>query len=101
MDGGLRSKPIEWVLDADLRNFFGSLDQEKLVAFVEQRIGDERVVRLIRRWLAAGVLEDGKWTRSGTGDRARREHLAVVGQRVPALRVRRVDPAVAQDGSTG
>ncbi len=67
LDRGLMSKPIEWVLDADLRNFFGSLDQEKLVAFVERRIGDERVVRLIRRWLAAGVLEDGKWTRSGTG----------------------------------
>src|SRR5712692_2645299 len=67
LDRGLMTKPIEWVLDADLRNFFGSLDQEKLVAFVERRIGDERVVRLIRRWLAAGVLEDGKWTRSGTG----------------------------------
>src|ERR1700716_2327931 len=67
LDRGLMSKPIEWVLDADLRNFFGSLDQAKLVAFVERRIGDERVVRLIRRWLAAGVLEDGKWTRSGTG----------------------------------
>jgi RNA-directed DNA polymerase len=67
LDQALMRKPIEWVLDADLRNFFGSLDQAKLVAFVERRIGDERVVRLIRRWLAAGVLEDGKWTRSGTG----------------------------------
>jgi RNA-directed DNA polymerase len=67
LDRGLMTKPIDWVLDADLRNFFGSLRQEDLVRFVEQRIGDKRVVRLIRRWLAAGVLEDGTWTRSETG----------------------------------
>jgi RNA-directed DNA polymerase len=67
LDRGLMTKPMNWVLDADLRNFFGSLDQEHLVRFVEHRIGDKRVVRLIRRWLAAGVLEDGAWTRSEVG----------------------------------
>jgi RNA-directed DNA polymerase len=67
LDRGLMSKPIGWVLDADLRNFCGSLNQEHLVRFVEHRIGDKRVVRLIRRWLAAGVLEDGAWTRSEVG----------------------------------
>src|SRR5438477_289773 len=67
LDRGLMTKPINWVLDADLRNFFGSLSQEHLVRFVEHRIGDKRVVRLIRRWLAAGVLEDGTWTRSEVG----------------------------------
>jgi group II intron reverse transcriptase/maturase len=67
LDRGLMTKPIDWVLDADLRNFFGSLRQEDLVRFVEHRIGDKRVVRLIRRWLAAGVLENGTWTRSETG----------------------------------
>jgi RNA-directed DNA polymerase len=67
LDRGLMTRPIEWVLDADLRNFFGSLRQEELVRFVEERIGDKRVVRLIRRWLAAGVLENGTWTRTETG----------------------------------
>jgi RNA-directed DNA polymerase len=67
LDQALEKKPINWVLDADLRDFFGSLDQSWLVRFVEHRIGDRRVVRLIRQWLAAGVLEDGTWTPSETG----------------------------------
>jgi group II intron reverse transcriptase/maturase len=67
LDQALMKKPIDWVLDADLRDFFGSLDQAELVRFVEHRIGDKRVVRLIRRWLAAGVLENGAWTLSETG----------------------------------
>jgi group II intron reverse transcriptase/maturase len=67
LDQALMHKPINWVLDADLRDFFGSLDQGYLVRFVEHRIGDKRVIRLVKRWLAAGVLEDGAWTRSETG----------------------------------
>src|SRR5437879_2535353 len=67
LDHGLMKKPINWVLDADLRDFFGSLNQGDLVRFVEHRIGDKRVVRLIQRWLAAGVLEDGAWTPSERG----------------------------------
>jgi group II intron reverse transcriptase/maturase len=67
LDQGLERKPVKWVLDADLRDFFGSLDQQWLVRFVEHRIGDKRVVGLIRRWLAAGVLEDGAWTRRERG----------------------------------
>jgi len=55
------------VLDADIRDFFGSLTHEWLVKFVEHRIGDKRVVRLIQKWLAAGVLEDGKRVRSEVG----------------------------------
>jgi group II intron reverse transcriptase/maturase len=67
LDKGLWVNRVNWVLDADLRDFFGSLDQEWLVRFVEHRIGDKRVVRLIRRWLAAGVLEDGTWAPSERG----------------------------------
>ncbi len=58
---------MNWVLDADLRDFFGSMDQEWVIRFVEHRIGDRRVVRLIRQWLVAGVLEDGAWTRKEVG----------------------------------
>src|SRR6266849_3928557 len=62
-----RKKRVKWVLDADLRDFFGSLEHSQLIRFVEHRIGDKRVVRLIRRWFAAGVLEDGAWTQSEAG----------------------------------
>src|SRR5271165_3088100 len=48
-----------WVLEADLKNFFGSLDHDWVLRFVEHRVGDPRLISLIRRWLKAGVLEDG------------------------------------------
>ena len=51
---------IEWVLEADLRNFFGSLSHEWMLRFVEHRVGDQRLISLIRRWLKAGVLEKGE-----------------------------------------
>jgi len=57
---GIRSKKVNWVLDADLRSFFDTLDHAWLVKFIEHRIGDRRVVRLIQKWLKAGVLEDGR-----------------------------------------
>ena len=49
-----------WVLEADLKNFFGSLNHEWLARFVEHRVGDLRLISLIRRWLKAGILEDGE-----------------------------------------
>jgi group II intron reverse transcriptase/maturase len=55
----IAGKPVSWIYEADLRNFFGSLDHEWLLRFVHHRLGDPRLVRLIRRWLKAGVLEDG------------------------------------------
>jgi group II intron reverse transcriptase/maturase len=50
---------ISWVLEADLKNFFGSLSHEWMLRFVEHRVGDPRLISLIRRWLKAGVIEDG------------------------------------------
>ena len=55
----LAGKPVSWLYEADLRNFFGSLDHGWLLRFVQHRVGDPRMVPLIRRWLKAGVLEDG------------------------------------------
>jgi retron-type reverse transcriptase len=57
---GIEKRKVNWVLDADLRDFFGTLRHEWLVKFVEHRIADRRVVRLIQKWLSAGVLEDGE-----------------------------------------
>ncbi len=58
---------VNWILDADIRSFFDGLSQDWLVRFLKHRIGDERVIRLVRKWLKAGVLEDGEWSVSETG----------------------------------
>ena len=64
---GIERRRVRWVLDADIRGFFDAIDHERLIKFVEHRIADRRVVRLIRKWLKAGVLEDGKRVRSDQG----------------------------------
>ncbi len=63
---------MSWILDADIQSFFDTVNQEWLIRFVEHRIGDQRIIRLIRKWLKAGVLEDGIVTVSdrGTGQGA-------------------------------
>src|SRR5271156_6707199 len=48
-----------WILDADIQNFFGAVSQSWLVRFLEHRVGDKRIIRLIQKWLKAGILEDG------------------------------------------
>jgi group II intron reverse transcriptase/maturase len=52
-------RKVNWIVDADIQNFFGAVSQEWLVRFLEHRIGDNRIIRLIRKWLKAGILEDG------------------------------------------
>src|SRR5271167_60866 len=52
-------RKVNWIVDADIRDFFGSVSQEWLVRFLEHRIGDKRIIRLIQKWLKAGILEDG------------------------------------------
>jgi RNA-directed DNA polymerase len=64
---GLERKKVNWVLDADIRGFFDTLNHEWLVKFVEHRVADRRIVRLIQKWLNAGVLEDGEGMRSEEG----------------------------------
>jgi group II intron reverse transcriptase/maturase len=64
---GIHWKKVNWVLDADIRGFFDTLNHEWLVRFLEHRVADRRVVRLIQRWLRAGVLEDGQRTRRTVG----------------------------------
>jgi group II intron reverse transcriptase/maturase len=64
---GIMKRKVSWVLDADIRAFFDTLDHEWLEKFIEHRIGDRRIVRLIRKWLNAGVLEEGKRIRKEEG----------------------------------
>ena len=64
---GLLTKKVNWVLDADIRAFFDTLNRKWLIRFIEHRIGDQRIVRLIKKWLNAGVLEEGKRIHSEVG----------------------------------
>jgi RNA-directed DNA polymerase len=64
---GITSKRVNYILDADIRSFFDTVSQDWLIRFVEHRIGDPRIIRLIRKWLQAGILEDGVVTVSDRG----------------------------------
>jgi group II intron reverse transcriptase/maturase len=64
---GIDRKKVSWVLDADIRDFFGQLDHDWLMKFLEHRIADPRVLRLIKKWLAAGVIENGNWSQTERG----------------------------------
>jgi RNA-directed DNA polymerase len=64
---GISEKKVNWILDADVSDFFTKLDQAWLMKFLEHRIADKRVLRLIQKWLAAGVIEDGNWSETTEG----------------------------------
>lgn len=64
---GIYDKKVNWVLDADIRDFFGSLDHGWLMKFLEHRVTDRRVLRLIQKWLRAGVVENGAWSATTGG----------------------------------
>ena len=60
-------RQVNWIIDADIQNFFGAVSQKWLVRFLEHRIGDKRIIRLIQKWLKAGILEDGIVTADDRG----------------------------------
>jgi group II intron reverse transcriptase/maturase len=63
----ITSKRVNWILDADIEGFFDAIDHEWLVKFLEHRIGDRRILRLIRKWLRAGVSDEGEWSKTTVG----------------------------------
>src|SRR5271156_637720 len=64
---GLERKKVNWVLDADIRGFFDNMSHEWTTKFIEHRVADRRILRLIRKWLKAGVAEDGQWSETKQG----------------------------------
>ena len=64
---GIQRKRVNWILDADIRGFFDNMDHEWTMKFVAHRVADNRVLRLIRKWLKAGVSEDGEWSETKVG----------------------------------
>src|ERR1700722_18421497 len=63
----LLKRKVNYVLDADIKGFFDNLDKSWLIKFVEHRVADPRILRLIQKWLKAGVMEEGKWSEPQTG----------------------------------
>lgn len=63
----IKRKRVNWILDLDLKSFFDNISHEKLIQLMEKRIADPRVLRLIQKWLKAGVLEDGVWSETEAG----------------------------------
>ena len=63
----ITSKKVNWILDADVKGFFDAIDHMWLIKFLEHRIGDPRILRLIRKWLHAGVIEGGQWSETTAG----------------------------------
>ena len=64
---GIEEKRVNWILDADIEGFFDNIDRDWLVKFLEHRIGDKRIVRLIQKWLNAGIIEGTDWSDTGKG----------------------------------
>ncbi len=64
---GIQWKRVNWVLDADIRGFFDNMRHEWTLKFIEHRVADRRILRLIQKWLKAGVSEDGQWTETKLG----------------------------------
>ena len=64
---GIQRKRVNWVLDADIRGFFDNMSHEWVMKFIEHRVADHRILRLIQKWLKAGVSEDGQWSETKVG----------------------------------
>jgi retron-type reverse transcriptase len=64
---GIRRKKVNWVLDADIRGFFDQMSHEWTIKFIQHRVADTRILRLIQKWLKAGVSEEGEWSETKVG----------------------------------
>lgn len=83
LDRGLMTQRVNWVLN--VRSFFDSVDHDWLLRMLAHRIADRRVLRLIERWLKAGILESGRWQATENGDAPGIGHRPAAGQCLSAL----------------
>src|SRR3981081_1675569 len=67
LSAGIMTKKVNWILDADIKGFFDNISHERLMELIELRVADPRILRLIRKWLTAGVSEDGQWSETKVG----------------------------------
>ncbi len=95
---GIKTKKVNWMLDADVADFFTSLNWDWLEKFLEHRIADKRVLRIIQKWLKAGIIEKGELGRVRRGNATGSDGIATPSQRLPALRIRPLGRAVEKTG---
>ena len=93
----LVKKKVNYVLDADIQGFFDNLDKAWMIKFVEHRVADQRILRLIQKWLKAGVMEDGKWSDTETGTPQGSGDLTASCQHLSPLCVRSMGGRLAQE----
>lgn len=98
---GIQTKRVNWVFDADIRRFFDHLNHEWLLKFVEHRVGDPRIFRLIEKWLKAGMSEDGRWSETRVGTPQGAVASPLTSQRTPALCIRSVGRSLVQESGSG
>ena len=67
MSVGIERKGVNWIVDADIRGFFDNMSHEWTMRFIQHRVADKRIHRLIQKWLKAGVSEDGEWSETTIG----------------------------------
>jgi retron-type reverse transcriptase len=67
LNAGLQKKRVNWILDADIKGFFDHVSHEWLLKFIGHRVADNRMIRLIQKWLTAGVSEEGEWSETMVG----------------------------------
>ena len=79
---GISSRKVNFILDADIRSFFTEVSQQWVVRFLEHRIGDKRIIRLVQKWLRAGVFEDGIVTVEDLENGQQFANLGVQGRRL-------------------
>ena len=96
LTAGIKSRKVNWIVDADIRSFFDEIDHGWMLRFLEHRIADQRIIRLIRKWLEAGVIEDGKRIPAQRGTPQGAVIFAVAGEHLPALRLRSLGSALAE-----
>jgi hypothetical protein len=97
LNAGIRRKRVNWILDADIRGFFDNMEHEWTMKFIEHRVADPRILRLIRKWLKARGERGRRVVGDEGRDSARSGDFAAAGQRVPALCVRPVGGGVAEE----
>jgi RNA-directed DNA polymerase len=94
---GIRRKKVNWVLDADIRGFFDNLSREWLLQFLQHRVADNRILRLIQKWLKAGVMEEGKWKDTEVGTPQGSVISTAAQQYLSALCIRPLGRSLAQE----
>jgi retron-type reverse transcriptase len=98
---GITQKKVNWVLDLDVKSFFDRVEHDWTIRFVEHRMADRRIVRPIRKWLQAGVMEDGRWFETKGRDSAGVGDFADPGRSLPALCTRYLGKSMAGEGGAG